>query len=143
MTILAKPNSVDKGTPALFTLDKAALASLSIIDADDYFRDTNNWDKIRIIYKNSYGGKEEVVFDAANLHPTAEFNLTLRGRGVFDFSSIYIEDFDGGYLLINKDSIPSVSEGFEVTVNLPPPLNLIDWAKLTKIFSLSEDYVGA
>lgn len=140
MTLLAKPTSITKGSPALFTLDKAALAALPAIDADDYFRDTDNWRQVRIIYKTPFGGKEEVIFDAAPLHPTAYFNVSIRGRGFFDFDTIYIEDFDNGYLMVDKVFLPSAE--FEVTINPPPELKLSDWAFLSKIFSLSEDYVG-
>jgi hypothetical protein len=141
MPLIAKPSSIMKGTDALFTLDKAALAQLPVVDADDYFRDTNNWKEVRLIYKSAFGGKEEVVFDASPLHPTGKFNVSLRGRGLFDFDAIYIEDFDHGYLLIGPASLPA--EEFEVDIQLPPELKLSDWMYLSKIFSLSEDYVAS
>lgn len=141
MPLLAKPLQIDKGSTASLTLDKNGLASLPIVDADNYFRDVNNWKEVNLVYKTPFGGIEQVVFDAAALFPVSDFAVSARARGGFVLESLIIRDFDNGYLLIPAGDL-GVSD-FELTF-APQSLPTLDaWVAMSKIFSLSEDYVAS
>lgn len=139
--LLAKPTEIVKGDPAQFTLDRNGLSQLSIVQADEYFNDVNNWNEISLVYKNEFGGREEAKFNAALLNPQTDFLVSIRARGVFNLDAIIIHDFDNGYLLIPKSAI-SVTD-FDLTFAAQVLPFLSDWVAMSKIFSLSEDYVAS
>jgi hypothetical protein len=104
MAIITKPGSIAKGTPALITLNKAALKVLPAI-TDAYFQDDSNWKTVAIEYKNAEGQKKTVVFDATKASPVGQFKTSAKARGDFQVQSISIFDVDGGYFKIPRASL--------------------------------------
>lgn len=139
--LLAKPTEIAKGSAASFTLDKTGLSQLAVVAADSYFSDVANWFEIALIYKSPFGGKEFVRFDAAYLNPTSEFMVSARARGGFDLETLIIYDFDNGYLKLSREDI-GVSD-FDIAFAPQALPFLSDWVSMSKIFSLSEDYVAS
>ena len=97
MPILTKPSTVTKGTPTLFTLDKAALAAVTSVAADAYFSDSANWKSVSLVYSSSVGKQYEIVkFDATKSSPTYKFLVSEQSRDIFLIKEIIIKDFDNG-----------------------------------------------
>jgi len=61
MPIITKPSTIDKNSPAEISLDKAALAAVSSVVADDYFSDSDNWKEVLIYYRSSTGNQREIL----------------------------------------------------------------------------------
>jgi hypothetical protein len=95
--ILTK-DPITKGSPATFTLDKAALALVTSVANSTYYADTANWKAVVVVYKSSTGNQsKKVTFDVSGAGPyTAPFYASIQSRNVFDVSKILILDYDGG-----------------------------------------------
>ena len=103
MSIITKPQSIQKGTPATFTLSKVELASHPLIIADDYFNNTQNWCKIIVTYKSNVGNQYELVeFDATSPVLEGIFLASDKARNSFQVQQIEIVDFDGGIFTIER-----------------------------------------
>jgi hypothetical protein len=112
MPILLNKDSVSKGSPASFTLDRSALVPLV---SDSFFQDTSNWSKIILFYKSDTGGqKSKVIFDATQASPAANFLISEKARDIFEINSIIIYDFDKGYYEIPRASLPPAE--FDVVI---------------------------
>ena len=97
MPILTKAAAPVKGTPTLFTLDKAALAAVTSVAADAYFSDSARWKSVNLVYHSSVGNQNEVVkFEASQSSLTSYFLVSTRARDLFEIQKIVIKDFDGG-----------------------------------------------
>lgn len=114
MSIITKP-SIVKGTPAQFTLNKVQLLANSVVAADSYFSDSQNWYRVNLVYKSTVGGQYEIVeFDATQSSPTGNFLISEKARDSFEILKIKIIDFDGGFLEIPRSSLTSAD--FDITV---------------------------
>jgi hypothetical protein len=106
MSIITKPQSIQKGSPATFSLSKVDLASHPLVVADDYFNDAQNWSKIIITYKSTVGSQYELVeFDATSPAPEGVFLASDKARDSFQVQHIEIVDFDGGIFTINRSAL--------------------------------------
>jgi hypothetical protein len=111
MPILIKPISVLKNMKNAFSLNKASLAAIPLIEANSYFGDESNWKRVAFHYKSNEGNQREtVVFNISETTPAASFFVSGVARGNFTLEHIVIHDFDGGHLTINRNSIPDVTE---------------------------------
>ena len=125
--ILNKP-SITKGAAATLTVDITSLAAHPTVTADAYFSDTSNWYKVAILFKSTAGNQTETaIFDATNVTPSSVFMISNKARDVFKVSAIKIYDFDGGYLLVNKQDLNEVE--FEIDTVNPIVIKLIAPAK--------------
>jgi hypothetical protein len=114
MSIITKPQSVQKGTPATFSLSKINLASHPLVAADDYFNNAQNWSKIIITYKSSIGSQYELVeFDATLPILEGIFLASDKARDSFEVQHIEIVDFDGGIFTINRADL--IATDFDLT----------------------------
>ena len=116
MPIITKPNTISKGTPATFTLDKSALAALSIVSGDSYYSDPANWDRIKLEYKSSNSKQTEWVdfkVNPASDSMSGVFEVSSRARGNFNIQNIVICDFDNDRFIIPRSQL-TASE-FDVT----------------------------
>jgi len=103
MSIITKPQTIQKGAPATFTLSKVNLATHPLIVADDYFNNAQNWSKIIITYKSTVGSQYELVeFDATSPVLEGVFLASDKARDSFEVQHIEIVDFDGGIFTINR-----------------------------------------
>jgi hypothetical protein len=95
--ILTK-DPITKGSPATFTLDKAALALVASVANSTYYADTANWKSVVIIYKSDTGNQsKKVTFDVSGAGPyTAPFFASAQSKNVFNVYQILILDYDGG-----------------------------------------------
>lgn len=106
MSIITKPSTITKNSAAEFTLDKVALASLSLVSSDSYFSDSSNWSKVLIQYKSSTGSQKEVLqFDATLASPISQFLVSDKALDIFQVQKIVIVDFDSGFLIIPRSAL--------------------------------------
>lgn len=123
MPIITKP-VIYKGTPAIVTLDKTALAALPLVTADLYYSNLTNWNRVRVVYVSTVGSQNEVLdFNAQDTSPVATFLVSLDSRDDFLVEKILISDFDGGSLQIPRSSLVTsefdISLGFGIYPSLP------------------------
>lgn len=115
MSILTKP-SILKGVPAQLSLNKAELLNHPLVEADSYFSNGLNWNRVNVIFKSSEGSQYEIVeFDASQSTPTGTFLVSERARDQFQVIKIKILDFDGGFFEIPRSSL-TVSE-FDISLS--------------------------
>lgn len=126
MTILTKPGSLTKGTPAALSISKSELAALGVVSGDAYFSDTANWAFVRIIYVSSVGNqRHSAKFDCSESTPASTFITSARARDIFNVESISIVDFDGGSL-----SVPaSALDAAEFRLDYAPVPAALSWTK--------------
>lgn len=97
MAIITKPTSIQKNTPAEFTLDKAALAAVPSVSANAWYGDTNHWKTVTLNYMSvQYGEMLFVKFDATQLSPTGTWLAPSICQDIFEIVSISITDFANG-----------------------------------------------
>ena len=127
MSIITKP-SIVKGTTAQFTLNKVQLLANSVVAADSYFSDSQNWYRVNLVYKSTVGGQYEIVeFDATQSSPTGNFLISEKARDSFEILKIKIIDFDGGFLEIPRSSLTVANFDINVAVVNPPSSSNIVW----------------
>lgn len=106
MAIITKPNTVLKGTPNIFSLSKAELLALPIVQNDEYFSDMGNWNRVNLKFRSSIGKQYELVeFNATLENPTGIFSVSARAKNFFQIVSIEIFDFDGGVFVVPRSSL--------------------------------------
>lgn len=117
MAIITK-GTVEKGTEAQFTLDKAELAADTLVAADAYFSDDANWANVILEYKSDVGGQSKrVIFDATQVTPTADFLASATARDIFEIQRLVIVDHDGGKFTLSRDNL-TVAE-FDLDLGAP------------------------
>lgn len=115
MAIITK-GTVEKGTEAQFTLDKAELAADTLVAADAYFADDANWANVILEYKSDVGGQSKrVVFDATQATPTADFLASDTARDVFEIKRLVIVDHDGGKFTLNRANLTTAEFDLDFT----------------------------
>jgi hypothetical protein len=108
MSIITKPNQINKGQKAELQLNKSELAELVVDSA--YYSDIENWNRVVLVYKSVPGNqKRQVVFDATEGEPIGSFFATLKAKDLFEVQFITIYDFDGGYYVIERESLDQES----------------------------------
>lgn len=124
MSIITKPSSISKNSPAEFILNKTALAAVTSVAADPYYSLSSNWSKVIIQYKSSVGNQKEVLqFDATQSSPTSQFLVSEKARDIFEVQKIVIADFDGGVFLIPRSQLNTAE--FDVDMGAAPVSALI------------------
>ena len=119
MPILTKAAAPVKGTATLFTLDKAALATVTSVAADAYFSDSANWKSVSLLYHSSIGNQHEVVkFEASQSSPTSKFLVSEQSRDIFEIQKIVIKDFDGGTFEVLRSELTTAE--FDVDMASAP-----------------------
>lgn len=118
MSIITKPNSIQKNVSAEFTLNKLELSQLSSVSEDSYFSNTDNWKKVIVYYKSSVGKQKEVlIFDATTSSPTANFLISEKSRGNFQIQRILIKDFDNGTFTIPRSALTVTDFDISISSN--------------------------
>jgi hypothetical protein len=110
MSFLTKPTVV-KGEPSSFTLVKSQLALIPKVSSDAFFSDSTNWKRILVQYKNTYGQKEVLVFDASQEIPTSTFSVTDKARSDYQITRIIVTDIDDGTLVITREELSTTVLG--------------------------------
>lgn len=101
-----EPENIQKNIASTFTLDKAALAALPLVDADLYYKNIANWNVVILSYKSSIGNQTEFVkFDATQSSPSGTFLVSDKARDIFQIYEIIIKDFDGGFFVIPRSQL--------------------------------------
>jgi hypothetical protein len=122
MSIITKPTVITKGVPAIFTLDKDALASLPSVAGSAYYSDTTNWNKVILNYGSSVNNQFHIVtFDATQVAPEGYFLASDKAENIFNIISISIIDFDNGVFRIpNTELVPA-----EFLIDMGPSVAVI------------------
>lgn len=107
MAIITKPvEGILKGVPAIFTLNKSQVLALPLVSGDDYFSNSDNWERIILKYKSSEGKQQELVaFDTSLESPTGFFLISEKARGLFEIQSLKIVDFDGDVFVVPRSAL--------------------------------------
>lgn len=115
MSIITKPASMTKGTPAPFTLDREELAEHSAI-TDGYYQDSSNWKKVIFYYQSTAGNQtKSVAFDIESNQTVSNFVTSVKARSFFQIKSIFIFDYDGASIGIQRSDL-SAGERSEMDV---------------------------
>lgn len=121
MPILTKA-PITKGTPAVFTLDKAALALLAPVVADSYFSDSAKWKHVSLTFKSSTSNQNKVLLvDVSTSQTTVDFKTSVGCDNIFQISNITLHDFDGGSLLLGRSVLPFSLMDIDMT----PTINVL------------------
>jgi hypothetical protein len=108
MTLLLRPNSVQKNVAATFTIDFDELAALPKVPAG-YYKNTNNWKEVTIKVKHSASGqRKDIRYEVPSTAGTLLTSDTARA-GVWGILSIMIRDFDRGEIFLKAEDIPNVA----------------------------------
>jgi hypothetical protein len=105
MSFLTKPTSMMKGVSESFTLEKSSLSMVDKVFADEFFSDSSNWKSVTVEYKNSFGQKQVLAFNALLNSPTAFFSVSSSARGDFEITKVVISDHDNGTLTIDRSEL--------------------------------------
>jgi len=135
MAIVTKPVTFEKGTPAIYTLNKTDLAAHATVAADPYFSIQANWKIVSVVMKSDEGEQVKVLqFDASLANPTSVFLASTTSRDTFEVSRITILDHDGDLNTAEFDIeayVPVVdaslvfSADFDSSLNADIPLGLV------------------
>jgi hypothetical protein len=127
MTIITKPDLILKGESFDFTLSKSELANLQILSNDSYFSDTNNWNKVIINYRSTFGNQKKVLtFDASDISPSFVFSTSERVRDSFEVYSIDIVDFDYQIFTISRSNLNVEEFDLNLSGNVIESILLLD-----------------
>jgi hypothetical protein len=125
MSILTKA-SITKGTPAVFTLDKAELASLGSVSSNTLFSNQSNWSRVVITFKSTVNKQTKtLIFRGSQV--TALFKTSAYADNIFRIQRINIYDKDGANLLISRSQLNEA--GFDIDLSVAPP-DYIVWDNL-------------
>lgn len=128
MAIITKP-SITKGTPATLTLNKQDLLAHSSVSSDSYFVQTQNWNKVKLVYLSVNGKQSKIVqFDATQSSPSAVISFSLKARDEFRIQKLILIDFDNGVLEIPRTSL--ITADFDISF-LAPAVTYITWDVLS------------
>lgn len=134
MSIITKPNSIQKNEQAQISLSKSNLQAIASVEADSYFSDTNNWKEVILYYKSSEGNQKQILkFDASLQSPTATFFISNKARNEFQIQKIVIVDFDNDSFQIDRSELNT--ESFDISIGNSN--SLLSWVSL----SPSNDYI--
>lgn len=126
MSIINKPNTIQKNNPTQFTLNKSILSLVPLIASDTYFSDISNWKQVLMYYKSNSGKQKEVLrFNAELPLPIASFLISPKAKNNFEIQKIIIMDFDNGYLVLNRSDI--TTSQFDIDLNAPSGFSAITW----------------
>ena len=118
MGVLTK-NSVNKGMPSQFTLNRTALSQLPSVIADPYFSDIDNWYKIIFIYKSLSGNQSEtLIFNPSTASSIENFYISSTAKDQFELIRADIYDFDHGRLSLSRQTLLAEDQDpdYDVTV---------------------------
>lgn len=116
MSIINKPNSIQKNEQAQISLSKSNLQAIASVEADSYFSDTNNWKEVILYYKSSEGNQKQILkFDASLQSPTATFFISNKARNEFQIQKIVIVDFDNDSFQIDRSELNT--ENFDISTS--------------------------
>jgi hypothetical protein len=122
VAIITKP-TIEKGTPALITLNKVELEAHPLVTSNPYFSDSTRWRRVEIIYISSPGNQsKDVKFDVSGVNPTPTGSIlfSLKARDEFQVESLLIVDYDNGILQIPRESLNSAD--FDISL-----IEYINW----------------
>lgn len=129
MSVITKPENIEKGVPAEFTLSRSELLSIVSNFTDDaYFEDTGNWFRVNFKFKSSPGSQYEIVeFDGQQTNPTGSFSVSSTALDTFLLLSVDILDFDGGILRIPRSYFTQQAFDSSIDVDLSVEPELDPW----------------
>jgi hypothetical protein len=129
MSVITKPENIEKGVPAQFTLSRSELLSIVLSFTDDaYFEDTGNWYRVNFKYKSSPGNQYEIVeFDGQQSNPVANFLVSPTALDTFKLLSVDILDFDGGSIRIPRSYFTQQVFDSNIDVDLSVEPELEPW----------------
>jgi hypothetical protein len=107
--MLIKPQ-VQKGTPAVFELNKTSLAGIPSVSSHPHFSNSAVWLYVVFHYESNESNQSKMVtFHAKSSNPTDVFLLSQKSRGDFILKKIVIIDKDNAPISIVRSIIPNVN----------------------------------
>ncbi len=128
MPIITKPSTIEKNSPASFSLDKSSLAAVTSVAASPWFGDTANWKKVSLNYlSQQYGEMLFVSFNATQVSPTGTWLAPAICQDVFEIVSISITDFANGTFRVPTSELNPAE--FLIDMAVVPPSSF-EWDTL-------------
>jgi hypothetical protein len=104
--------SVVKGVPAIITLNKSELFSLSAISNDTFFSIESNVKSCLFEFTSNPGNQTHVlIFNLLNNSLTSKICLSTKARDLFELSRIILIGKENDVFFIEKNQIP-----FQITI---------------------------
>ena len=109
MAIISGQDQAAKGTSVTVSLNKSEFFLLPSIANDPYYADPNKTASIRFLYRSVEGNQRvSLVFkDPSVATPTGLLKFSAYARNSFQLKKIFLYDFDGGYLEVAAEDIPT------------------------------------
>lgn len=135
MALVTRPDIyLTKGTPTLFTLDKAALLLHPKVAADPYFSNPLVWASVEVKYGASEGSQFKYLkFDTDSATPTSSFITTPTSRDQFLVILFMITDLDGGALYLPREDL--VAQEFDFGIDQGPMATEVNISGTTEVGS--------
>lgn len=120
MAIITKPTNVYKDYENVYTVSVAELLLHPKVSPDSYFNNSSNWKTVFVVYEaDNSNQRENVEFEIAEAQTTGLFEITDTGRNNWKIQALIIQDFDMGYLRLEREDLDFNSLDFTA---LPPPI---------------------
>jgi len=121
MALITKPTNIYQEYENVYQLDTAELLSHPKISPDQYFNNQNNWKTVFLVYEAPNSNQREMVeFLVSEGSSTGTFEVTEYSRLSYQVKALIIEDFDSGYIRLEREDIDFAS--LDINVLLPPPI---------------------
>jgi len=131
MAIITKPTNVYKNFENVYAVSVSELLLHPKVSVNTYFNDQSNWQTVFIVYKAVGSNQiENVEFEIAESQTTGLFEITDVARSDWEIQALFIQDFDRGYLRLEREDLDFASLDFTA---LPPPLEGVPTLNLVNI----------
>jgi hypothetical protein len=120
MAIVTRPSNIYQEYENIYQLSVSELLLHPKVSPDSYFNDQNNWKTVFLVYEAPSSNQREMVeFFISEGSSTGLFEVTEFSRPSYQVKALIIEDFDSGYLRLEREDIDFVT--LDIAVVLPPP----------------------
>lgn len=119
MAIITKPINIYQEYENVYQLSSNELLLHPKVSVDSYFNDQLNWKTVFLVYEAPNSNQREMVeFFVSEGASTALFEVTEFSRSSYQVKALIIEDFDSGYLRLEREDIDFAT--LDIANVLPP-----------------------
>lgn len=119
MAIVTKPSNIYQEYENVYQLSVAELLLHPKISSDNYFNNQLNWKTVFLVYEAPNSNQIEMVeFYVSEAQTDGVFKVTEYSRTSYDIKALIIEDFDSGYLRLEREDLDFAT--LDIGTVLPP-----------------------
>ena len=119
MAIVTRPTNIYQDTDNTFQLSTSELLLHPKISIDPYFNNQLNWKTVFLVYEAPNSNQREMVeFFVSEATTSGIFKVTEFSRTSYDVKALMIEDFDSGYIRLEREDIDFAT--LDIANVLPP-----------------------